>query len=121
MDEGGPADRKGGAGMKTKYEIIQISQAEITVDVSLLFKTEEMFFNATQMAKAFGKTPKDFLKTRPTKEYIDEILKEDSNPFKKTEDLVNIKRGKHGGTWFHQELAFEFAGWCSPVFRRKLN
>lgn len=107
--------------MKTKYEIIEVNQAEITVDVSLLTKTEEMFFNATQMAKPFGKSPKDFLKTGPTKEYIEEIFKEDLNPIKNIDDLVMVKRGKYGGTWFHNELAFEFAGWCSAIFRRRLH
>lgn len=107
--------------MKTKYEIIEVEQTEITVDVSLLSKTEEMFFNATQMAKPFGKSPKDFLKTGPTKDYIDEIFKEDLNPIKNIDDLVRVKRGKYGGTWFHNELAFEFAGWCSAVFRRRLH
>lgn len=104
-----------------KYEVIKVDQAEITVDVSLLSKTEEMLFNATQMAKPFSKTPKDFLKIGPTKEYIEEIFKEDLNPIKTIDDLVRIKRGKYGGTWFHNELAFEFAGWCSAVFRRRLH
>lgn len=83
--------------MKTKYEIIEVNQAEITVDVSLLAKTEEMFFDATQMAKPFGKKVKDFLRTSPTKEYTNEIFKEDSNPLKKFEDLVQIKKGRYGG------------------------
>ncbi len=105
--------------MKPKYEIVKIGMAAITVDISLLSKTEEMFFNATDMAKPFGKSPKDFLKIGPTKEYIEEIFKEDLNPIKSLDDLIRIVRGKFGGTWFHQELAFEFAGWCSPLFYMK--
>ena len=107
--------------MKTKYEVIQVNQAEITVDVSLLFKTEEMFFNATQMAKPFGKVVRDFLRLESTKEYMEEIFNVENSPLKEFDDLVKMKRGRLGGTWLHNELAFEFAGWCSPLFRRNLH
>lgn len=107
--------------MKTKYEIIEVDQAEITVDVSLLSKTEEMFFNATQMAKPFGKVVRDFLRLESTKEYMAEIFKVENSPLKKYEDLVRMKKGRYGGTFLHNELAFEFAGWCSAIFRRNLH
>ena len=107
--------------MNTKYEVIEIDRTEITVDVSLLLKTEDLFFNATQMAKPFGKKVKFFLRLESTKEYIREILKGEDSTLLKSEDLIMKKRGKYGGTWLHKELAFEFAGWCSPVFRRKLH
>ncbi len=105
---------------KTKFEVVEIEDARITVDVSMI-SAEELWFNATEIAKPFGKMPKDFLKTEPTREYIEEIFKEDSNPIKKLEDLVRVKKGKYGGTWLHRELAFEFAGWCSALFRRHLH
>lgn len=107
--------------MKTKYEIIEVNQAEIAVDVSILSKTEEMFFNATDMAKLFGKRVKDFLRLETTKEYIDAIFKGEDSPLKNFDDLVKIKKGKYGGTFLHNELAFEFAGWCSAIFRRNLH
>jgi hypothetical protein len=110
-----------GVVMGSKYEIIEINGSEIAVDISMLTKTGEMFFNATDMAKMFDKTPKDFLKINPTKEYMEVIFKEDLNPIKNYDDLVKIKRGKYGGTWLHNELAFEFAGWCSAIFRRNLH
>jgi hypothetical protein len=107
--------------MKTKYEIIQINQAEIAVDVSLLFKTEELFFNATEMARPFGKRVQHFLSLESTKEYIDAIFKGRDSTLLKYDDIIKVKRGKYGGTWLHNELAFEFAGWCSPIFRRNLH
>ena len=107
--------------MKTKYEIIEVDQAEITVDVSLLSKTEEMYFNATQMAKPFGRKVKNFLRLESTKEYIEEIFKGEDSTLLKHDDLVRTTRGKYGGTWLHKELAFEFAGWCSAIFRRNLH
>jgi hypothetical protein len=107
--------------MKSKYEIINIGKSTITVDVSLLTKTEEMYFNATDMAKPFGKKPVDFLRIESTKEYIEEVFKGGDSHLKNFNDLVQIKRGKYGGTFLHNELAFEFAGWCSPLFRRHLH
>lgn len=107
--------------MKPKYEIVNIGMAAITVDISLLSKTEEMFFNATDMAKPFFKKPVDFLRIDSTKEYMEEIFKGENSHLKNFDDLVRIKRGKYGGTFFHNELAFEFAGWCSPLFRRNLH
>jgi len=107
--------------MRSKYEVIEIDKCEITVDVSLLSKTDELFFNATEMAKPFSKQVSDFLRLTSTIEYMNEIFKEGDSPFKNHEDLVIIKKGKYGGTWLHKELAFEFAGWCSAMFRRKLH
>ena len=107
--------------MATKYEVIEIDHAEITVDVSLLGKTEEMFFNATQMAKPFKKDVREFLRSAPVNRYIDVILNEGNSHIKTKDDLILTKRGRYGGTWLHNELAFEFAGWCSAVFRRNLH
>ncbi len=107
--------------MKTKYEVIEVNRAEIVVDVSLLSKSEEMFFNATQMAKPFGKKPAEFLRLDSTKEYMDEIFKGDDSHIKNSGNLIRTKRGKYGGTFLHNELAFEFAGWCSAIFRRNLH
>jgi hypothetical protein len=107
--------------MGNKYEIIEINDTEITVDVSLLSKTEEMFFNATDMARPFKKEVRHFLALESTKEYMAEIFKERDSTYLKSQDLIRTKRGRYGGTWLHNELAFEFAGWCSALFRRKLH
>jgi hypothetical protein len=107
--------------MGSKYEIIEINGSEIAVDTSMLTKTEEMFFNATDMAKMFDKKSVDFLRLESTKEYMEEIFKGEDSRLKNYDDLVKIKRGKYGGTWLHNELAFEFAGWCSAIFRRNLH
>jgi hypothetical protein len=104
-----------------KYEVIEVDQAKITVDVSLLSTTEEMFFNATQMARPFGKKVNDFLRLETTKEYLEAIFKVGNSRLKKYEDLIQIKKGRYGGTFLHNELAFEFAGWCSAIFRRNLH
>jgi len=46
--------------MATKYEIIEVNSVTVSVDVSMLIKTDDMFFNATEIAKQFNKKPNDF-------------------------------------------------------------
>lgn len=107
--------------MGTKYEIIDINSVEVTVDVSLLNKTDEFWFNATEIAKSFSKDVREFLRSEPVNRYIEVILNEGNSHIKEKDDLIRSKRGRYGGTWLHNELAFEFAGWCSAVFRRSLH
>jgi len=107
---------------KPKYEVFAVNNIEITVDVSLLLKSEELYFNATDIAKQFGKKPDDFLRLQSTKEYIEEIINDPYFGNSRSEDLVRITNGgRYKGTWLHQELAYEFAGWLSPAFRRNLH
>ena len=102
--------------MKTKYEVIEVDQAEITVDVSLLSKTEEMFFNAMQMAKPFGKRPNDFWKQPQNEEYLEALITLTEGN-KNRDNFVQTKRGKYGGTYFHNDPALQFARWLSqPVW-----
>jgi len=81
--------------MATNYEIVTINDTEVTVDVSLISKTEEMFFNATDMARPFGKEVKFFLRLESTKEYMQEIFKGEDSTCLKYEDVVRIKRGDY--------------------------
>ena len=76
-------------------------------------KGENVMVNANEMAKAFGKLPADFLKTKRTKEFIKELA-----AMKKiiASDLVQVVNGDNGGTWMHEDVALEFARWLSPKF-----
>jgi hypothetical protein len=70
--------------------------------------------NATQMAKPFGKQPIEWLRYQPSKDFLDELSK-----LRKISlaDLVQIKKGGlNSGTWFHEDVAIEFARWLSPRF-----
>lgn len=84
--------------------------------------------NATQMAKAFGTRPREFLKHEPAQKYITalkDVLKEEVktkgllSPTVPEPDVVRVvyggKEGEHG-TWMHPDLALEFARWLSPHF-----
>lgn len=76
-------------------------------------KEGNVMINATEMAKPFGKSPKDFLKTEQTKVYIGTL-----GEVKKilSSDLVRVIYGDNGGTWMHEDVAMEFARWLSPAF-----
>lgn len=71
-------------------QIFQYNGSPITFQ-----KGDSVMVNATQMAKPFGKSPKDFLKTEQTKTYIEalsEVRKIHSS------DLVRVIYGDNGGT-----------------------
>ncbi len=105
-----------------KYEIVNVKDVDVMVDVSLLQKTDDIFFNATEVAKQFGKKPDDFLRLESTKEYVNEITQDSQVGNSRLENLVRITHGgKYRGTWLHKELAFEFFGWCSATFRRAMH
>ena len=78
---------------------------------------DNIMVNATQMAKDFGKLPKDFLKNDDTKAFINECLKKENSPFLNViidDDLVISKQ--KSGTWMHRILALKFAAWLNPAF-----
>ena len=108
---------------RKKYEIIEVQTTEVCVDVSMLRKTEDLFFNATEIAKQFGKRTNDFLRLDSTKEYIDALAECNSqNGISRSEEYVRVQNGgKHRGTWLHRDLALEFAGWLSASFRVHLH
>lgn len=82
-----------------------------------LEKNNGMMINATEMAKPFGKYPKDFLILESTKSFVNEALKKENSPFLGIEcesDLVDSRQ--KSGTWMHRILALKFAAWLNPSF-----
>lgn len=80
---------------------------------------QNVMVNATEMAKLFNKRIDVFLKTQPTKEFID-LLKfppTGVNLEPIPEEKIIQTKGR-SGTFFHRELAIEFAMWLDPVFKR---
>lgn len=78
--------------------------------------TSDAFFNATVAAKPFGKSPKDWLKTEETKEYISAIRR---NILVEENQLVKTSSGapiNGGGTWIHPKLGVHFARWLNADF-----
>lgn len=75
-----------------------------------------LMINATEMAKPFGKFTKDWLRTDQAQKFIKELSNVRICLF---DDLVVIKEGSPvngGGTWFHEDVALEFARWLNPSF-----
>lgn len=71
--------------------------------------------NATQMAKAFGhgKEPKYWLATQASKDFINALSEA---RILASSDLQQVTYGDGGGTWFHEDVALEYARWLSPKF-----
>lgn len=86
--------------------------------VSFLNKDGNLFLNATEMAKAFGKSPADYLRRTSTKEFIDAYIKE--NPVMGNPITVS-QGGTAQGTWMLEDVALDFAQWLSPSFRVWIN
>lgn len=88
-----------------------------TVEFEPFIAKNNVMVNATEMAKIFGKLPKDFLRNDDVQAFINECLKKDNSPFlgvEKLEDLVTSKQ--KSGTWMHRILALKFAAWLNPAF-----
>ncbi len=88
------------------------------------FKEEKgsVLMNATQMAKVFGKTPKDWLRLQTTKEFLN-VLKDSQRAdvpfelFEQGKQLIQVVHGgKNRGTWMHEDVALEFSRWLHPKF-----
>jgi phage antirepressor YoqD-like protein len=85
-------------------QIFQYNGNPITFQIG-----EATMVNATQMAKPFSKRPAKWLELPTTKEFIAEL-----KAIRKSDRLVEAINGI--GTWFHEDVALEFARWLSPQF-----
>lgn len=96
----------------SNLSVFQYSDAPI----SFRKETGSLFVNATEMAKGFGKTTKDWLRTKQSEEFISSLSTvRQISPT----GLVQIIQGGNPelqGTWMHEDVALEFARWLSPAF-----
>ena len=101
--------------MKTIEFIYQETEIHFLINPS----DKNVMINATEMAKAFNKRLDVFLKTKPTKEFIKllEFPPVGVNLPAIPKDKI-IETNHRYGTFFHRELAIEFAMWLDPVFKR---
>jgi hypothetical protein len=80
---------------------------------SITFKTEdgEVYVNATQMGKPFGKKPVDWLRLPATISFLDTLSKVRKSHNFDYQPVIR-KMGSPesgGGTWFHEDVAIEYA------------
>lgn len=99
---------------KSRYEVVVVNDLEVTFDVSIFRKTEELWFNATEVAKRFDKRPYDYLRNEQTEEYLQAVGKHYG--ISRTELVKTVNGGKYKGTYIHKLIAFDFCRWCSPEF-----
>jgi hypothetical protein len=103
-----------------RTEVFQFEGKEISFLTPVVAQKDvatNVMVNATEMAKIFGKYPKDFLILDSTQVFIEEALKKENSPFlgiESEDDLVTSKQ--RTGTWMHRVLALKFAAWLSPKF-----
>ena len=102
----------------SNYELISVGSIDLTADISLLAKTSDIFFNATQMASKFNKRPDDFWKQKQNKEYLQALITLNGG---NKNSYVFTKNGKYGGTWLHKDLALQFARWLNSIFAVRLD
>lgn len=84
--------------------------------INFLTENGEVMVNATEMAKPFGKRVYDWMITQQSKEFI-RVLSETRNLA--SADLMKVTKGgdvSNQGTWFHKDVAIEFARWLAPKF-----
>lgn len=79
-------------------------------DVHFGASKSDILINATEMARCFGKLPKDFLKTAPTKAFMGALQARYSL---KNNEII---RTSNQNTWMHRTLALKFAAWLNPDF-----
>ena len=96
-------------------QLPSIAGIEITTD-------EHGRFNLNAIHKASGldenKYPAQWLRTQSTKDLIDELS---ANMHLAHEVISTQKGGSSPGTFAHEILAVEYAGWISPDFRITVN
>lgn len=110
-----------------KYEVANIDGVDITLDLSIFQKTDELYFNATEVAQYYGKNIKEWFKNVETKEYLEQVLI--AYPFLNGGNsthlefgkLVKTSKGRYGGTYLHNILALPFARWCSAKIAVQLD
>lgn len=86
------------------------------VNITFELKEKDVMVNLTEMAKAFGKKPVDFLRLPSTNQLISAIVRKSHI----SENQVVIQRHGApqfgGGTWGNRLIALSFAQWLSVDF-----
>lgn len=118
---------------------IETSKGDLLLDIKQMMRepvdSENAYFNATRVASFFsrGKELNKFMNLNSTKEYI-KMLNDEFIDYTKKGVIKNrlkthfVKRGRETeenkgtfGTYLHNELFFEYLGWCDVKFRREIH
>ena len=81
-------------------------------------RKEDGYINATKLCKEGGKEFKDWNRLENTKKMIDILSKYTHIDIDK---LMNVEKGRYGGSWIHPLLATNIAQWISIEFSVKVS
>ncbi|MDV4022608.1 hypothetical protein CMT54_18210 [Elizabethkingia anophelis] len=84
-------------------------------NVSFRKENNNVFVNATEMAKPYNKRPNDYFNLIATKELIKAITIK--NGIANSQLVITERGGLNPGTWLNEDLAIDFAQWLSVDFR----
>ncbi|KAA6302850.1 MAG: hypothetical protein EZS26_001020 [Candidatus Ordinivivax streblomastigis] len=82
--------------------------------ISFMADNGKTFFNATQMARSFGKSPREWLLLAETIRFRQSLVKQGKS--ESMESQIITQRGSFGATWIEDGLGLEFSRWLSPEF-----
>ncbi len=107
--------------MKALEFIYQENEIHFLINPS----NKNVMINATEMAKVFGKKTEYYLKSKSTKEFIEELelminktdLESERLPNGRRSDVKIIENRGHKGIYFDRRLALDFAAWLDVKFR----
>lgn len=94
-----------------KNEVFSYDGNPVTFQVG-----EVTMVNATEMAKPFRKTPKDWLRNNNAKDFIASLSAVRQICLTKLVMVVQGGNYADQGTWMHEDVALEFARWLDPRF-----
>jgi phage antirepressor YoqD-like protein len=99
---------------ETKLDMIPLTFTFREQPVSFMTGRNGTFFNATQMARGFGKHPREWLLLAETQRFRQSLVRRGKS--ENLESQLITTRGSLGATWMEYSLGLEFARWLSPEF-----
>lgn len=99
--------------MSTKSNLMPFNYKGKTITFK---KDGDVFVNATEMARPFGKRVVKWKEKKRTKDFLRSYLKVRKTDLRGLDDVIVTTYGNQGSTWFHEDIAMEFARWLSPEF-----
>jgi len=84
------------------------------IDINIIYAIDNnIWLNATDIAKQFDKQMTNYWNSKDTIEYIEALYSFNSL---KSNELKKAVVGKYGGTYIHPDLIIHFARWVNPRF-----
>ena len=83
-------------------------------NITFELKEKDVMVNLTEMAKAFGKKPIDFLRLPSTNQLIDAIVRK--SHIDVSQVVTTVRGGSSPSTWGNRLIALSFAQWLSVDF-----